>query len=253
MIICSRESPKHLNLKIPHLTVFGNNLIRVGKYYNVALISQTNFPIILLVFMLTASILIVSGLCVDAFAQQQPEPMQFTTRSTDGTTTSSLDVRIEPIFTDGGNVQFIISFLQKDDVVKEEGKDNSNAPQPEILYDVMIFKGDSGNGRGNETAVFDAAANRVGSGPVENPASIYTVQGNVTVPEDKPLRLEPGNFLVRVVVYSINSSRLVDPQSVELPFQVVPEFPSETAILTAGLGGIGLITVLATRLLKQTL
>lgn len=163
--------------------------------------------------------------CNHAFAQA----MRFPTSGK-----SSLDVAIQPMWSEGGKVQFKVDFLQK----------GTQLLQQDVSYDLLIFK-ESGN---KSAAVFDAVNTGVFSVPTGFPTSLSTGNGTFVEPYD-PLKLGVGNYTVKVVVYGIGG-RVIEHESVEMPIQVTPEFPYPVVILVSAVIG-AVIAISRTRLLPR--
>jgi hypothetical protein len=140
-----------------------------------------------------------------------------------------LDVAIQPIWTERGNVKFMISFLDK----------GNNTLVPQVKYDAVITTFDA-----NKTTVVYDATSAVVSVPMGEPLSLYTANGTAMVPDNEemsPLKLDSGSYVMKIVIYGIRSTP-IEPQTVQVPFQVTPEFPSVAFV--AGTGGIMVVVIM---------
>ena len=167
---------------------------------------ETRTYVLLLAAMFFATTLVLPSA---SFAQQPP---------------SKVDIKIEPIWSDGGNVRFKVSFLQP----------NTSTPQVHIDYNVILTKKDG-------QSVFDAAKK-------SGQNVLHTAEGVVTIPQepDPPLKLDNGDYQLNATVYGIVFTP-VTPISSTMSTTVTPEFSSQIMVATAG--SIGAAIVVA-KLLK---
>jgi hypothetical protein len=134
-----------------------------------------------------------------------------------------VDVSVMPIWTQGGNVRFNLTFFQK----------GTSMPQA-ANYDLWIL---------NQTGkvVYKETSYGVYTVPPELQVS-KGATSQTTVPDDptRNIHLENGNYVVRVIVVGVDNNP-IDTESVDFPMQVTPELPSmQTGIaaLTVALGVI---------------
>jgi len=147
-----------------------------------------------------------------AFAQQTP---------VGGTTPSTVDIKIEPTWSDGGNAKFKVSFLQH----------NTNSVQPHIDYDFAIVK--------DGKVVYSAAK-------ALNQNTLHVAEvGMVTIPYKFD---QNGNYVANVTVYGILFTP-VTPFSSQLPLTVTPEFPP--AMIALGTAGVLAAAVVLGRVLTK--
>jgi len=111
------------------------------------------------------------------------------------TSGKSVDVRLEPTWSDGGQAQFKVSFL----------KPGTETAQVHIDYDFAIMK--------DGQKIFSAT-------PAGQPL-LHTAEGVVTIPYKFQGN---GNYSAQVSVAGINFVP-IKPESATFPINVVPEFP----------------------------
>jgi hypothetical protein len=149
--------------------------------------------------------------CLNAFALQQNSGFLVSS--------NSLDIVIQPLWMDGGNVKFKISFLDK----------YNHTTIRLVRYNVIIS-----NPKENKT-VFDAAEETVGTTPIGQSPSLFSFNGTAIVPapteqsSSPAVKLDAGSYTLNVIVYAIGSNILLQPESVQIPFQATSEFPSDIA------------------------
>jgi hypothetical protein len=113
------------------------------------------------------------------------------------TSGKSLDVLVQPTWSDGGQAQFQVSFL----------KPNSTTVQNHIDYDFVIMNGGK--------KVFDAAP--------QGQTTLHTASGTVTIPFKFP---NNGDYVANVTVSGINFVP-IKTETATFPLKVAPEFPAE--------------------------
>jgi hypothetical protein len=123
---------------------------------------------------------------------------------TASTSKGTLDIRVEPTWSDGGKASFKISFFNPGTETLHEHQD----------YDVRILKGDQ--------EVF-SAAKQTGQ------AVIHNVPGTLTVPYTFQ---ENGDYTIQVYLAGTGIPAIPTDEEAMFQIQVVPEFPA------AALGGI---------------
>jgi hypothetical protein len=110
-----------------------------------------------------------------------------------------LDVLLEPIWEDDGNVEFNVTFLNPGSMVPRQHED----------YDFRILKDGS--------EVF-SAAKQTGQ------FLIHTAESTVHIPYTFE---QNGGYTVEVTIYGLGFPPVpIDPESAEFPIQVTPEFPT---------------------------
>ena len=120
---------------------------------------------------------------------------------------------IDPIWTEGGNVRFKVTFV---------------ASSPHIDYTAVV-KSKAGD------VIFDAAK-KVGQN------TLHTADGAITFPQepDVPLKPSNGDYIVNATIYGVQFQP-VTPVSFAMPFTVTPEFPMQMVIATAGFVGAAVV------------
>jgi hypothetical protein len=112
----------------------------------------------------------------------------------------SLDVKVEPQWSDGGQAKLKVSFL----------KPGTETVQQHIDYNIVIKDKD-------DKQVFSAA---VGGQPVQ-----HTAEGVVTVPADSPFKFQDnGDYKIEVSVSGINFVPM-NTETATFSVNVTPEFP----------------------------
>ncbi|MEO9321219.1 MAG: hypothetical protein ABI361_11140 [Nitrososphaera sp.] len=149
-----------------------------------------------------------------------------------------LDVGVEPIWGSDGNVQFKINFspLQQ-----------NNALTPSVHYDLKIFR-DNGTAVSAEPVYDYVRTLMINCPPVGYFCSFAVAHNGTTIVPDVssnlPLKLDAGNYRLRIEVYSVYANQSDDPNSpavVEMPIQVTPEYPFAQAsigVLAVAFGAI---------------
>lgn len=138
-----------------------------------------------------------------------------------------LDVTVLPIWTEGGNVRFNITFFQNDTYTLRP-----------INYNVVIID------KANNTETY----RETDYGGYSVPTGMSTSKGSmglVTVPDDpaRTIKLENGNYIVRVIVDGMNSSNPISEVNIDFPIQVTPEFPSTVSTISIVATVFGLVVV----------
>jgi hypothetical protein len=122
---------------------------------------------------------------------------------------NSLDIRIEPRWSDGGKASFKVSFLRH----------GTDTLQEHVDYNFVIMK--------DSQQIFSAAA------PLRKP-SIHTVEGIVIIPiPTAPYKFpNNGNYSIEIYVSGISFTP-INTETATIPVTVTPEFP--TGALAAAL------------------
>ena len=127
------------------------------------------------------------------------------------TTGNSLDILVEPEWSDGGHAKFKVSFL----------KPGTDTVQIHIDYNFVIKQGDK--------EVFNAA---------QGQTILHTAEGVVTIPYNFSTN---GDYTIEVSIAGINFVPMKT-ETATFPINVTPEFPIGTVgILLATLTGITLV------------
>lgn len=140
------------------------------------------------------------------------------------TSGGTLDIRLDPVWTEGGQGQFIVSFLNP----------GTDTPHQHQDYDIRILK--------DGQQVF-SAANQTGQ------AILHNVEGTVTVPTAPFTFQQNGDYTIQVYLAATGISPPI-PTDEEATFSitVTPEFPA--VILPAALAVSITTAVLLTQRLK---
>src|SRR5919109_3920396 len=119
------------------------------------------------------------------------------------TSGNSLDIRIEPRWSDGGKASFKVSFLRH----------GTNTLQEHVDYNFVIMKKDG-------QQIFSAAA------PLGQP-SVHTVEGIVTIPiPTAPYKFpNNGDYSIEVSVSGISFTP-INTETATFSVTVTPEFPT---------------------------
>src|SRR5437867_6352211 len=121
------------------------------------------------------------------------------------TSRGTLDIRVEPVWTDGGQAKFKISFLNPSTGTLHEHQD----------YDVRILKGDK--------ELF-SAARQIGQD------NIHNAGGTITVPDTGFYTFqEQGDYTIQVWLAATGlAPRIPADEDAKFQIKVTPEFPAGT-------------------------
>lgn len=137
---------------------------------------------------------------------------------------NSLDVLIEPTWSDGGQARFMVSFLKHD----------TDTVQVHIDYGFVIKQGDQ--------EVFNAA--------LQGQPLLHTAEGVVTIPQsDQPPFKFPanGDYTIEVLVEGINFVP-INRETVTFSLAVTPEFPP--AVIAGMMAAVMTTTIVLARYRK---
>jgi Filamin/ABP280 repeat len=121
------------------------------------------------------------------------------------TSKGTLDIRLAPAWSDGGQATFTVSFLNPGTDTVHEHQD----------YDFRILK--------DGQQVF-SAANQTGQ------AVLHNVEGTLTVPYTFQ---ENGDYTIQVYLAGTNIPAIPTDEEVTFPITVTPEFPAAGGVLAA--------------------
>jgi hypothetical protein len=108
-----------------------------------------------------------------------------------------------------------------------------------VRYNVVIRP----NANENKT-IFDAAEEVVSSTPIGQSPSLVSFNGTVIAPvpteqsSSPSVKLNVGGYTLNVIVYATDSNTPIEPERLQIPFQVTPEFTSLLPITIATTIGI---------------
>ena len=138
------------------------------------------------------------------------------------TSKGTLDIRLDPVWTEGGQGQFTVSFLNP----------GTDTPHQHQDYDVRILK--------DGQQVFSAATNGTGQ------AILHNVEGTVTVPTAPFTFQQNGDYTIQVYLAATGISPPI-PTDEEATFSinVTPEFPA--GVLLAALAVFMTTTIFLTQ------
>ena len=139
------------------------------------------------------------------------------------TSKGSLDIRLEPEWSEGGQARFAVSFLNR-------GTNNLHVHQD---YDFRILK--------DEQQVF-SAANQTGQAVLRN------VEGTLTVPQVPYTFQENGDYTIQVYLAGTGIPAIPTDEEATFPITVVPEFPTGGILAAVIAASMTIAVVLSQRL-----
>jgi hypothetical protein len=140
------------------------------------------------------------------------------------TSKGTLDVRLEPEWSDGGQARFTVSFFNPGTDTLHEHQD----------YDFRILR--------DGQQVF-SAANQTGQ------AVLHNVEGTLTVPQTPYTFQENGDYTIQVYLAGTGIPAIPTDEEATFPITVVPEFPAG-GILAAVLAASMITAVVLSQRLK---
>jgi hypothetical protein len=141
------------------------------------------------------------------------------------TSKGTLDVRLEPEWSEGGQARFTVSFLDPGTETLHQHQD----------YDFRILRGGQ--------QVF-SAANQTGQ------AVLHNVEGTLTVPQTPYTFQENGDYTIQVYLAGTGIPAIPTDEEVTFPITVVPEFPAG-GILAAVLAASMITAVVLSHRMKK--